>query len=149
VVTIPPLLTLAGAKFKTYLWQPTGETTKTVYSQQAQIYNLTVTDSFNCTQTKSIAVDELCKAEVFIPNAFTPNNDNLNDAYKPIFKTKNLLKYEFKIFDSWGNEVFTTTDPSKAWDAKNSSLGVYVVLVNYQYKGFLPQTQKGTVTLLR
>ena len=146
---VPQILLDAGAKFKTYLWQPTGETTKTVYSQQAQIYNLTVTDSFNCTQTKSIAVDELCKAEIFIPNAFTPNNDNLNDAYKPIFKTKNLIKYEFKIFDSWGNEVFTTTDPTKAWDAKNSSIGVYVVLVNYMYKGFLPQTQKGTVTLLR
>lgn len=146
---VPQILLDAGAKFKTYLWQPTGETTKTVYSQQAQIYNLTVTDSFNCTQTKSIAVDELCKAEVFIPNAFTPNSDNLNDTYKPIFKTKNLLQYEFKIFDSWGNEVFTTTDPTKAWDAKNSSVGVYVVLVNYQYKGFLPQTQKGTVTLLR
>jgi gliding motility-associated-like protein len=146
---VPQILLDAGAKFKTYLWQPTGETTKTVYSQQAQIYNLTVTDSFNCTQTKSIAVDELCKAEVFIPNAFTPNSDNLNDTYKPIFKTKNLLQYEFKIIDSWGTEVFTTTDPTKAWDAKNSSLGVYVVLVNYQYKGFLPQTQKGTVTLLR
>jgi gliding motility-associated-like protein len=146
---VPQILLDAGAKFKTYLWQPTGEITKTVYSQQAQIYNLTVTDSFNCTQTKSIAVDELCKAEVFIPNAFTPNSDNLNDTYKPIFKTKNLLQYEFKIFDSWGNEVFTSTDPTKAWDAKNSSLGVYVVLVNYQYKGFLPQIQKGTVTLLR
>ncbi len=146
---VPQILLDAGAKFKTYLWQPTGETTKTVYSQQSQIYNLTVIDSFNCTQTKSIMVDELCKAEVFIPNAFTPNNDNLNDAYKPIFKTKNLIKYEFKIFDNWGNEVFTTTDPTKAWDAKNSSIGVYVVLVNYQYKGFLPQTQKGTVTLLR
>jgi gliding motility-associated-like protein len=146
---VPQILLDAGAKFKTYLWQPTGETTKTVYSQQAQIYNLTVTDSFNCTQTKSIAVDELCKAEVFIPNAFTPNSDNLNDTYKPIFKTKNLLQYEFKIFDNWGNEVFTTTNPTKAWDAKNSSLGVYVVLINYQYKGFLPQTQKGSVTLLR
>jgi len=146
---VPQILLDAGAQFKTYLWQPTGETTKTVYSQQAQIYNLTVTDSFNCTQTKSIAVDELCKAEVFIPNAFTPNNDNLNDSFKPIFKTKNLIKYEFKIIDSWGNEVFTTTDPTKAWDAKNSSIGVYVVLVNYQYKGFFPQTQKGTVTLLR
>jgi len=146
---VPQILLDAGAQFKTYLWQPTGETTKTVYSQQAQIYNLIVTDSFNCTQTKSIIVDELCKTEVFIPNAFTPNNDNLNDSFKPIFKTKNLIKYEFKIFDSWGNEVFTTTDPTKAWDAKNSSIGVYVVLVNYQYKGFFPQTQKGTVTLLR
>ncbi|MFA9212282.1 MAG: gliding motility-associated C-terminal domain-containing protein [Candidatus Methylacidiphilales bacterium] len=146
---VPQILLDAGAQFKTYLWQPTGETTKTVYSQQAQIYNLIVTDSFNCTQTKSIIVDELCKTEVFIPNAFTPNNDNLNDSFKPIFKTKNLLKYEFKIFDSWGTEVFTTTDPTKAWDAKNIGIGVFVVLVNYQYKGFFPQTQKGTVTLLR
>jgi gliding motility-associated-like protein len=146
---VPQILLDAGAQFKTYLWQPTGETTKTVYSQQAQIYNLTVTDSFNCSATKSVIVDELCKAEIFIPNAFTPNNDNLNDGFKPVLKTKNLLQYELKIYDSWGNEVFTTTNPNQAWEAKNNQQGVYVVAVNYQYKGFVPNSVKGTVTLLR
>ncbi|MEI7978077.1 MAG: hypothetical protein WCI53_04470 [Bacteroidota bacterium] len=89
---VPQILLDAGATFKTYLWQPTGETSKTVYSNQAQIYNLTVTDSFNCSATKSVIVDELCKAEIFIPNAFTPNNDNINDGYKPVLKTKNLIQ---------------------------------------------------------
>jgi gliding motility-associated-like protein len=146
---VPQILLDAGATFKSYLWQPTGETSKTVYSQQAQIYNLTVTDSFNCSATKSVIVDELCKAEIFIPNAFTPNNDNINDGYKPVLKTKNLIQYELKIYDSWGNEVFTTTNPNQAWEAKSNQQGVYVVTVNYQYKGFVTNSVKGTVTLLR
>lgn len=146
---VPQILLDAGATFKSYLWQPTGETSKTVYSQQAQIYNLMVTDSFNCSATKSVIVDELCKAEIFIPNAFTPNNDNINDGFKPVLKTKNLLQYELKIYDSWGNEVFTTTNPNQAWEAKTNMQGVYVVTVNYQYKGFVNNSVKGTVTLLR
>ncbi len=146
---VPQILLDAGATYKSYLWQPTGETSKTVYSQQAQIYNLTVTDSFNCSATKSVIVDELCKAEIFIPNAFTPNNDNINDGFKPVLKTKNLLQYELKIYDSWGNEVFTTTNPNQAWEAKTNMQGVYVVTVNYQYKGFVPTILKGIVTLIR
>ena len=146
---VPQILLNAGANFKSYLWLPTGETSKTVYSNQAQIYKLTVTDSFNCSANKNIVVDELCKAEIFLPNAFTPNGDGKNETYKPIFKTKNLLQYELKIYDSWGTAIFTTTDPNQAWDAKNNLQGVYVVTVNYQYKNFLPNVAKGTVTILR
>jgi gliding motility-associated-like protein len=146
---VPQILLDAGANYKSYLWLPTGETSKTVYSNQAQIYKLTVTDSFNCSASKNIIVDELCKAEIFLPNAFTPNGDGKNETYKPILKTKNLLQYELKIYDSWGTEVFTTTDPNQTWDAKNNLQGVYVVTVNYQYKNFAPNVAKGTVTLLR
>jgi gliding motility-associated-like protein len=146
---VPQILLDAGANYKSYLWLPTGETSKTVYSNQAQIYKLTVTDSFNCNASKNIVVDELCKAEIFLPNAFTPNGDGKNETYKPVLKTKNLLQYQLKIYDSWGTEVFTTTDPNQAWDAKNNLQGVYVVTVNYQYKNFLPNVAKGTVTLLR
>jgi gliding motility-associated-like protein len=146
---VPQILLDAGATFKSYLWLPTGEKSKTVYSYQAQVYKLTVTDSFNCSTSKNIIVDELCKAEIFLPNAFTPNGDSINDVFKPILKTKNLLRYELKVYDSWGNEVFTTTDMNQAWDAKNNLQGVYVVTVNYEYKGFGPNVAKGTVTVMR
>jgi gliding motility-associated-like protein len=146
---VPQILLDAGANYKSYLWLPTGETSKTVYSNQAQIYKLTVTDSFNCSASKNIIVDELCKAEIFLPNAFTPNGDGKNETYKPILKTKNLFQYELKIYDSWGSEVFSTNDPNQTWDAKNNLQGVYVVTVNYQYKNFAPSMSKGTVTVLR
>jgi len=146
---VPQILLDAGANFKSYLWLPTGETSKTVYSNQAQIYKLTVTDSFNCSASKNIIVDELCKAEIFLPNAFTPNGDGKNETYKPILKIKNLLQYQLKIYDSWGTAIFSTTDPNQTWDAKNNPQGVYVVTVNYQYKNFAPSLTKGTVTVLR
>ena len=76
---------------------PTGETTKTIYSSIATVFKLTVTDSLNCTNSKNILVDEFCKTEAWLPNAFTPNGDNLNDTYKPVLKTKNIFSYELKF----------------------------------------------------
>jgi gliding motility-associated-like protein len=146
---VPQILLDAGANYTSYLWQPTGETSKTVYSQQAQIYKLTVTDSFNCTASKSIVVDEQCKAVIYLPNAFTPNGDGKNENFKPILKTKNLLHYQLTIYNNWGMVEYSTTNPSQGWDAQNSSVGVYVVEVNYQYKGFVPTTITGTVTVIR
>ena len=146
---VPQILLDAGKYFKSYLWQPTGETTKTIYSSKAEIYRLTVMDSFNCTASKNILVDELCKSEVWLPNAFTPNADGTNDVYRPIIKSRNLIFYKLSIINSWGNEVFVSNEPTKAWDAQACQTGVYVVLLEYQYQGFPTQSKKNTLTLLR
>lgn len=50
----------------------------------------------------------------FAPNAFTPNNDDINDVFKPYVKGVNT--YEIYIYDSWGNEVFSSFDPDEGWD---------------------------------
>ena len=53
---------------------------------------------------------------MFIPNAFTPNGDNINDEFKPEMLEYLEEGYLFEIFDRWGEKVFYTNDPDKGWD---------------------------------
>jgi gliding motility-associated-like protein len=88
---------------------------------------------------------------VYIPNAFTPNNDLNNDYFLPIVGGVN--EYEFSIYDRSGNRVFSTDKTNVAWDGKINNeyvtKGVYLyALVFTDINGKL-RTYEGTVTLIR
>lgn len=88
----------------------------------------------------------------FIPTAFTPNSDGKNDIFKPII-SGNLKKIEFRIFDRWGQNIFSTMDHWKGWDGTNrgeaQDQGVFVWICHYQFVGQELQTRKGNVFLIR
>ncbi len=48
------------------------------------------------------------------PSAFTPNGDSNNDLFR--FEAKNILEFDLKIFNRWGEIVFSTSDVSQGWD---------------------------------
>ncbi|MBK9762644.1 MAG: gliding motility-associated C-terminal domain-containing protein [Flavobacteriales bacterium] len=50
-----------------------------------------------------------------VPNAFTPDGDGINDGFVPIFNLPWVDKYEFLIFDRWGERLFTSTTPGEVW----------------------------------
>ena len=54
---------------------------------------------------------------IYVPNAFTPNKDGLNDLLKPFMIGIRELKY-FRIFNRWGQLVFETQDPNNGWDGR-------------------------------
>jgi gliding motility-associated-like protein len=56
---------------------------------------------------------------IYVPNAFTPNGDGLNDIFQP--KGFGVVKYEMNIFDRWGEKVFSTTEFEKGWDGTMQS----------------------------
>jgi gliding motility-associated-like protein len=138
---------LDAGQFKSYLWKPTGETTRTVYSTSAQVYLLSVTDSNNCSTSKQVAVMETCPDFIFIPNAFTPNGDGLNDVFIP--STRNVSSYQMSILNRWGEMIFTTKNVQQGWDGKDAPADVYTVLINYQVDGKEMQSVKQNVSLLR
>lgn len=78
-------------------------------------YVLIITDANGCTSadTVVVTVDMEC-GEVFIPNAFSPNNDGNNELECVYGNCIQIM--EFAIFDRWGNKVFFTTDPKQCWD---------------------------------
>lgn len=89
---------------------------------------------------------------LLIPNAFTPNHDGNNDAFKiKNFSIQKLI--EFKIFNRWGTILYETSDAKAGWDGtyhgKAQPTGVYGYVIRIAYPDNVVETYKGTVTLLR
>lgn len=89
------------------------------------------------------------------PNAFTPNGDGVNDTYKPLFFCP-VITTGFRVYNRWGQKVFETKDPNKAWDGKvdgkDAPSDVYAWQVEYEAvrEGVKQKLKaKGDVTLLR
>lgn len=98
---------------------------------------------------------ENCICNIFVPNAFTPNNDGVNDCFSPVLDC-NWQKYDFKVFSRWGNCVFNSSNPNKPWDGKNKNnllpSAVYMWYLKYRaYENgkYHDKVKYGNVTLLR
>mgnify|MGYP003878293393 FL=1 len=90
-----------------------------------------------------------CNCPLYLPNAYTPNKDGLNEGFKPIHQC-HFSSYHFQIFNRWGQKVFESTDPTEYWtgaEAMGSDAFVYVLYYK-QYDGKY-HLRKGNVTLLR
>jgi len=107
----------------------------------------------SCSDTIQKTVTIYPEIIVFIPNAFTPNDDDMNDTFSPIITGADTENYEFYIYNRWGNIQFFTDDMNKAWDGKNNDKyndsGVYVYYVVYQSITGEKFKLKGLVTLIR
>ena len=89
---------------------------------------------------------------MWLPTAFSPNIDGLNEGFGP-YTTFGLERYEFMIFDRWGNIMWKTTKPDEKWlgiDSEGVKVpeGVYGYSMVFRYVDNQLYTYKGTVTLL-
>lgn len=90
----------------------------------------------------------------YLPNAFTINGDGLNEQFKPIFSSYELVEdYSFSIYNRWGELMIETKDPHASWDGMyQGSLvptGMYVWKVQYKlYQDVNPRVLKGNLTVL-
>ena len=91
--------------------------------------------------------------KLFVPNTFTPNDDEHNELFRPVTAFVSEVGYKFSIFSRNGQEIFSTNDPLKGWDGKyNGSpaqIGNYVYHLEY-INGVGELTEKiDVVTLIR
>lgn len=114
---------------------------------------LTASNGNGCNDTTSRKIRVLKSCFIAVPNAFTPNDDGLNDYLYPLnaFKADNL---DFSVYNRWGKLMFKTNDWTKKWNGKIKEepqpAGVYVWTLRYTHhdtgqKYFL----KGTTVLIR
>lgn len=113
----------------------------------------TVTDKWGCkkTATKPILIYTSCT--VYVPNAFTPDGDGRNDYFK-ILNAVKAEKFELRIFNRWGQLVFTSNNWKQGWDGRiNGALqgtGTYVWMVSYiDTRTNKKVDQKGSFVLIR
>ena len=82
-------------------------------SYQVQVFG---TDSVNgCTDSQSFTVLVRPPFSVYVPNAFSPNSDNVNDFFVPLGDGFDVESYSLTIFNRWGDVVFETTNPTQPW----------------------------------
>lgn len=117
-------------------------------------YVVTVTNSNGCKDMDTLFVKYRAPDEpIYIPNAFTPNNDGLNDLFRPMSRSRREAT-EWKVYDRFGNNVYTSSNASGAWDGttkgKPLPAGTYAYRIRIAATGFCPaRLLKGTVTLIR
>jgi gliding motility-associated-like protein len=89
---------------------------------------------------------------VHIPNAFSPNNDGLNDMLE-YYIGYDVLEFDLIIIDRWGNTVFRTNSPSEYWDGRYKSKyvnsGIYTYVIGYTLTTNEQLKKSGNITLIR
>jgi gliding motility-associated-like protein len=146
----------------TYNWSPATGLSSTIIPNPIGVYSLgtdsvryrlIAKDANNCPDTAYMTVRIFrTPPSIFVPSAFTPNHDGLNDVFKPIYAGIQKINY-FRIFNRWGQLVYQTTIDGAAWDGKLNgqiqTTNVYVWTVSaIDYLGN-SYFNKGTVTLIR
>jgi gliding motility-associated-like protein len=90
-----------------------------------------------------------------VPNAFTPNNDGVNDKFCLDGWSSCVKNFEIVIFDRWGEKVFESKDPDFCWDgvyngkALDPAVFVYYIKANYYVAGATPESPKGSTDVNR
>lgn len=116
-------------------------------------YYVSMKNTFGCTLQDSVKVSYYVGPDIYIPNAFTPNGDGLNDIFKPLQVGISKFYY-FRVFNRWGQLMFETNQYYQGWNGKiknnqDAPSGLYVwetAGVDYLGHAF---SKKGTVLLLR
>ncbi len=110
-----------------YLWSPVaGVNQPTIASpiitvNETTLYTVSITSDIGCVTTDTVLIKIIPGTDIFVPQGFTPNNDGQNDRLFPILVGMRQLNY-FKVFNRWGNMIFSTNSatPAEGWN------GVYL-----------------------
>jgi gliding motility-associated-like protein len=150
--------TLAASGGGAYLWSSGSIDSITSVSPSATtIYCVTVTNANNCTDSACVTVEVEpldCSGDLYLPNAFSPNNDNQNDSLQVYYKNILCIKsFHIIIYDRWGENIFESTDPSFQWDGiyegkiLNTQVLAYSLSVTFISQPAIEK--KGNVSLIR
>jgi gliding motility-associated-like protein len=144
-------------------WSPaTGLGCTDCNSNEIQVYNSTayvITASSSphgkvCSTAVRLPVTVIPNYKLYIPNAFTPNADNINDFFE-IFGNKDALKFlDIAVFNRWGEKVYESKDIYFKWDGRYKGdylePGVYVYTLNLTFlDNHSESNQNGSITILR
>jgi gliding motility-associated-like protein len=112
-----------------------------------------VTHPSGCVDTLTQEIRLKLRNSFFMPNAFTPNGDGLNDIFLPEGVLFGATNYQFRVWNRWGELVFTSNEPEIGWNGRykgsDSPGGGYLWDVSFTDVGGEDQAFKGGVVLVR
>lgn len=115
---------------------------------------LYVKNNKGCSDTLCKVVNVGCAENVvFIPNTFSPNNDGLNDVFRVVTLPQCVVKYRMSIYNSWGQQVFTSDKMDNGWDGtfkgQPADDNVYSYILEYTMDSGRAYRKTGHVMLFK
>jgi gliding motility-associated-like protein len=149
---------ISNSDFNSWQWSPPdgldnpSSQDPVAHPEKSTTYTVTAATDGECPATASVSIKVFSTANIFVPNAFTPNGDGHNDVLRAIPIGIKVFGY-FSVWNRWGQRVFYTTDPAIGWDGSTGGrpgeAGAFIWKVSgIDYKGDQVQ-QEGTVVLIR
>ncbi|MEX2485186.1 MAG: PKD domain-containing protein [Brumimicrobium sp.] len=110
-----------------------------------------VTNEYGCKDTSTVEIYVEPQTTLYVPNAFTPDNNNRNEVFRPV--VFDVSDYQFEIYNRWGERVFETNDRKSGWNGRVNSEeapdGIYVYTIKFRNHKSIFEEHRGHFSLLR
>ena len=137
-----------------YLWN-NSSIAEDLTALSSGTYTVVVTDIMGCSRSETIVIQENllnCSGNLWLPNIFSPNNDQLNDELY-VRGAETAQSFVFMVYNRWGEKVFETTEHTVGWDGtyrgEPLNSAVFAYLVTATFIDGSEAILKGTATLVR
>lgn len=138
----------ADGNAENFLWS-TGNSEQAITVHAPGSYSVEARNG-ECRSIATCHIED-CAYEFYLPNAFTPNGDGLNDVFY-LNNTEDIVEFDICIYNRWGELVFHTLDPNFGWDGtRNGNIvpdGVYNYVIKLVIKTGKPYLLKGQIVVL-
>lgn len=104
-------------------------------------------NAMGCADSTTISIEVIATPTLFVPNAFSPNGDGINDYFFP--KGYGIESMELLIFNRWGELIFSSDNENYQWDGASCPVDVYVWKINYKDRNGNYHIEYGHVSLVK
>jgi len=126
-------------------------TSQTIIASSSELIKVIGVSTYGCIDTAQFELVVIPQdEELYIPNAFSPNHDGINDVFRPYGNS--IIMVETTIFNQWGEKIFSGKGLPGGWDGlhkgKLQPSGVYVYVLKITLQSGRVETKKGAVNLI-
>ena len=130
-----------------FVWLDNGRSDDRVLKEIGE-YRASNVDCTNPISYTYTLAREACACDLFLPTAFSPNNDSQNDALS-LFSNCSLSKLEMKVYSRWGDELINSNAAEFSWNGTSNGkpvpAGLYLVLIRYELTDEVGEKQQGEI----
>jgi gliding motility-associated-like protein len=145
----------AGTGLSSYLWN-TGDSSESIVITAEGMHKVEMESQVGCVGSDSVYVklvsEEIPDFEIYVPNAFSPNGDGVNDVFGMKWDGLSIVDFRLSIFDRWGGQVFESSGIANGWDGKKNGKdcpgGVYVYKIVFSVDGIHGNQERAGVLML-